>query len=166
MKVIGIEVKQDKNGNDMKVVSLDGATKKAYVNSQYDPELFNLVAIGSEFEVVMEGDFLKLLKPEGAISSVTEEAMPHSPAPARTVAPTRVMGGVAVAQQRKAEYIHEAQDRKEESIAFFNATNSAIAMLSFLFKDQSATTEQLEYSIQEWRRWFLSEWKNHKDQPF
>lgn len=69
-------------------------------------------------------------------------------------------GGIAKAQAVKAEYIKEAQARKDNSIAYFNATNSAIAIVNSIFAntDEKPTRDTLEIQIVSWRDWFLSEW--------
>lgn len=67
-------------------------------------------------------------------------------------------GGIAKAQERKAEFIKEAQERKNDSIAYFNALNSAIALVTKLeFKSEGQTKVDIVY----WRDWFLSEWKRY-----
>lgn len=76
------------------------------------------------------------------------------------------------AQARKAQDIEKAQDRKSDSIAYFNALNSAIALLEahsrsegWVLKDDSATKEFLV----RWREWFLTEYEKYKggkDVPF
>lgn len=60
------------------------------------------------------------------------------------------------AQDRKAGYIKEAQERKDNSIAFFNATNSAIAVTQHM--TNPANVEEKRQEIIEWRDWFLQEW--------
>ena len=55
--------------------------------------------------------------------------------------------------------IKDAQYRKGLSIAFFNATNSAIAMLT-ADKINMTSTEMEEY-ITKWRNWFLNTHKEY-----
>ena len=64
--------------------------------------------------------------------------------------------GIEEAQERKAGFIRVAQDRKERSIAFFNATNSAIAMYQAL----KSTEDPHEFILRE-RAWFLSEFERY-----
>jgi hypothetical protein len=55
--------------------------------------------------------------------------------------------------------IKDAQFRKGLSIAFFNATNAAISMLT---ADKiNMTSEQMEEYITKWRNWFLDEHKEY-----
>ncbi len=70
--------------------------------------------------------------------------------------------GVAKAQERKAEYIKEAQDRKEDSIAYFNSVNSAISLLQALGAN-GMTNDSVQNFIKTWREWFLKEHEVYKD---
>lgn len=55
--------------------------------------------------------------------------------------------------------IRDAQYRKGLSIAFFNATNSAISMLT---ADKiNMTSEEMEAYITKWRTWFLDTHKEY-----
>lgn len=67
---------------------------------------------------------------------------------------------------RKAD-IKEAQDRKEESIAFFNATNAAIAIVKETtdLKVLPISKSSIQSQIREWRDWFLTEHKHYKENP-
>lgn len=55
--------------------------------------------------------------------------------------------------------LKDAQYRKGLSIAFFNATNSAIAMLTADKINMSST--QMEEYITKWRNWFLDTHKEY-----
>lgn len=50
--------------------------------------------------------------------------------------------------------IKTAQDRKDYSIAFFNATNSAIEIIKV---DQPTSPEDIKSKIMFWREWFLEQ---------
>jgi hypothetical protein len=70
---------------------------------------------------------------------------------------------IKAAQERKAEFIEKAQDRKNESIAFFNATNSAIAIVEKVTKDLPFPTDKdFQQAIVRWRDWFLTEWQKYE----
>jgi hypothetical protein len=72
----------------------------------------------------------------------------------------------AVSQTEKNAGIKEAQDRKEESIAYFNATNSAIAIVSQLYDLRGGVPEAtVKATLQSWRDWFLKEHHNYKEKP-
>jgi hypothetical protein len=64
------------------------------------------------------------------------------------------------AQKYKANYISKAQDKKEESIAFFNSVNSAINLISGLISSGKiyCDNKSLESEIIYWRDWFYDEW--------
>lgn len=69
--------------------------------------------------------------------------------------------------EKKAEYIEKAQERKSESIAYFNAVNSAIGMAGLYVKQlgmEPPRTEMKEFVIK-WRDWFLSEWERYNSPP-
>ena len=74
-------------------------------------------------------------------------------------------GNIKEAQERKAQYIEKAQDRKEESIAFFNATNAAIAMVNGAHTDKLLSQEDLELLLIQWRKFFLNQWILHDNTP-
>lgn len=63
--------------------------------------------------------------------------------------------------------IKEAQDRKEQSIAFFNATNASITLVSTMMSQQIGDdAKELQRTIRFWRDWFLAEhdsYKNHTE---
>lgn len=63
----------------------------------------------------------------------------------------------------KAKSIKDAQDRKDLSIAYFNSTNSAIAMVTApRALLETETVEQTRAKIVEWRDWFLVEHKAYR----
>lgn len=75
-------------------------------------------------------------------------------------APSVNMGKI---MEQKAENIKEAQERKNDSISFFNATNSAIAIV---VKEASLDfPEDVQKKIVFWRDWFLSEWHKYEADP-
>ena|SRR3990167_3930997 len=72
-------------------------------------------------------------------------------------------GGMKM-MEKKAEYIEKAQERKNDSIAFFNATNSALTLYEIMNQEIPDGTGVKEF-IREWRTWFLKEWENYNDKP-
>ncbi len=72
-------------------------------------------------------------------------------------------GAVKAAEVTSASVV-KAQDRKEKGIAYFNAVNSAISLVtsSDLYKNDDAG--DLRTSISVWRDWFLSEWEKYDAQ--
>lgn len=91
--------------------------------------------------------------------------------PERTKAPayskgTQSLAGVKAAQERKAEFIEKAQDRKNESIAYFNAINSAISLAKIMpdiLENVPFPTEKDVFSaIFRYRDEFLKEWEKYE----
>lgn len=76
--------------------------------------------------------------------------------------------GIKAAQERKEVMIEKAQERKNSSIAYFNAVNSAIALVSNDKSFHDYGTEGwesiIEGKISRWRDWFLSEWQKYDAQ--
>lgn len=56
------------------------------------------------------------------------------------------------------QFMMETQYRKSRSIAFFNATNSAISLLTTNEELATWSDEQVQKFITKWRDWFLSEY--------
>jgi hypothetical protein len=67
-------------------------------------------------------------------------------------------GAMSKMMDKKAENIKEAQERKAESIAYFNSVNSAIALVNGLGTEGMGEAE-LKVKIRVWRDWFLSEYE-------
>lgn len=73
--------------------------------------------------------------------------------------------GVSKLMDKKAEQIEKAQERKSESIAYFNSVNSAIALVGKRLGEVSEAQMKLELKL--WRDWFLSEYENwNAKEPF
>jgi len=82
--------------------------------------------------------------------------------------PSRGARKGAVTRQNNARTadIKEAQDRKETSIAFFNATNAAIEMIKVRGLVDVGDKEEVKAEIKLWRDWFIAEhdaYKGHKE---
>ncbi len=69
-------------------------------------------------------------------------------------------------EEVRAKNIEKAQDRKSESIAYFNSVNSAIALFNGDVTRHSASTEEIKQVIVAWRDWFLDEYKKWNESPF
>ena len=72
--------------------------------------------------------------------------------------------GIKAAQERKAEMIEKAQDRKSESIAYFNSVNCAIELVSKM-KSVELTRQETKEEIIHWRDWFLAEYRKYEASP-
>lgn len=72
----------------------------------------------------------------------------------------------------RSQEIEKAQERKSESIAYFNSVNSAIAIVSEMMKEMPSQRDiplELEAwrkGVIEWRDWFLSEYDKWNNEPF
>lgn len=144
MKVINIELKQDKNGNPLKVVGFEDG-RKVWVNSKYDSPIYDQVLVGSDWEVIKEGDFNKIR---------------YDKAP-------RGATGIKEAQARKEQSISKFADRKEESIALAGAQRDAVLIVTSLYSElDSLPTEDKAEAIKKeilyWHNWLLND-LNHKD---
>jgi hypothetical protein len=66
-------------------------------------------------------------------------------------------------EEYRSELIRVAQSRKNDSIAYFNATNAAISLISSLQPKliTNFNRSTLKHEIDYWREWFLHEWKKH-----
>lgn len=64
----------------------------------------------------------------------------------------------------RANAIRVAQARKNESIAYFNSVNSAIALVAGLRTKLVSSTNRtaLKSEIEYWRDWFLGQWNMHE----
>jgi len=129
-KITNIEQSADKNGTPMRIATFDGG-QKVWVNSKYDGQVYEGIVMGAEHELHKEGNFWKI---GGG------EAQPAY-------------------QSKKGVEIEQAQNRKSESIAWFNANNLAVQMLVGLNPNASIPEEY----IKEKRDWFLKQWEQHND---
>ncbi len=148
-KVTSIEINNDKTGAPMKVTMFDNGDK-VFVNSKWDSAIYDKVVEGAEFELVKDGNFNKIKYDKPASAGFG--------------------GGSKVEKlmDKKADNIKVAQERKNDAIAFFNATNSAIAIfgqskdLNSKFWDEDSMQEFLV----KWRTWFLEEWTKYDSQDY
>lgn len=81
----------------------------------------------------------------------------------RSFSPNR--GGMAAAQERKSEYIKEAQDRKEISIAYFNAVNNAVNIIGHYAPDSWPSREDYQIELRKWIDWLLDSWRTWEAKP-
>lgn len=75
--------------------------------------------------------------------------------------------GIKVAQERKAEFIEKAQDKKEESIAYFSSLNAAINLVCHhpYYRESTGEAELIQRIIG-LRERFYKEWQKHEPNPF
>ncbi|MBX4198117.1 hypothetical protein KW782_02160 [Candidatus Parcubacteria bacterium] len=63
------------------------------------------------------------------------------------------------------EMIRRSQEKKYEAIAFFNATNSAISLVSNMkakLMNGTVNRSTMKQEITFWRDWFIDEWKRNQ----
>lgn len=70
--------------------------------------------------------------------------------------------GVVSAAKITSESVKVAQERKNESIAYFNSLNSAIALVTKWDTFQTRDADELKESIRIWRDFFLEEWQKYE----
>jgi hypothetical protein len=139
--VISVDVKQTSTGKPFKGCSLADGRK---INVFSDHPLYPEVVQGFDIPdalIYQKGQYWNLNDPSRGARK----------------------GAVTRQNNARTADIKEAQDRKETSIAFFNATNAAIELL----KAQSIVGEkETKDFIRNWRLWFLAEheaYKNHAE---
>lgn len=139
-KINWAETRQSPTGKEYKIATLENGTD---ISVWPDFSHYADVVPGGEVEgeIRVKGKYKNLVDADRAETTNS------------SIAPR----GMAAAQQRKAAYIEKAQDKKEESIAYFNSVNAAIELIS---KRMPAELSDTQKEIVFWRDWFYNEWKN------
>jgi hypothetical protein len=165
IKIISSETKTSSKGNAYKKVSLNDGRDLNNVAVFPSFSQYEKVTAGSVVEgVVKEKEY------NGSKSYSLEDGnLGKKPSG---------VGNMSKLMEKKAENIREAQERKEDSIAFFNATNSAVSIVLGLIEIKSKQKGSLgedvsEYpdpaiirkSIVDYRNWFLREYDDFKNPP-
>lgn len=142
-KILLVETKTDKNSNPMKVCQLEGG-KTVYVNSKYDSEIYPLVDVDKEVELIQEGNFWKI---DPASLGVTAKKFYKG-------------GNIKEAQERKETSIKDAQNRTAESIKMASSARDATQIL--IAYPELLTNPELKEKIQKewmtWRKWFYEQY--------
>lgn len=140
--VTAVESKTTSTGKTYSLVTLADGRKVSVWN---DHPLYVTMHAGIEIPdtlIYQKGNYWNLSNPERTTAS------PRAPR----------------ASAARSADIKEAQDRKETSITFFNATNAAIALVG---NDTTITEpETIKKWVRYWRDWFIAEhdaYKNHKE---
>lgn len=71
----------------------------------------------------------------------------------------REPSGAVKAAEITSRSVQDAQKRKELSIAYFNATNSAISMVTECGMYDTFNATELKEVVRDWRDWFLEEFE-------
>ena len=145
-KVISIEQKEDKNGNAMKVVTFEGADKKVYVNSKYDSDNYDKVVEGAEFELEVDGNFLKIAggKKVGGSKS----------------------GMISKAQDTKRADIKDAQGNKQDGIKIASTFRDATLITLETFKDAPFDVTIFQDRWNHWRAWLWEQYDKPLDRKW
>lgn len=164
MKITDITIRQDKNGNDYKCLSLSGSKGEIKVNVFQKHPAYPMVSVGNEIadeNIVQDGKFYNYLAPA--------ELKPASQ-------PRGAGFGVKAAQERKAESIATAQGRKENAIELAASQRDATLVVTTFYKDIASNlpeTERDQYiaeKITNWREWYMEHHGDASDptlkQPF
>jgi hypothetical protein len=127
---------------------------------------FSLIKVGDEVEGSVEtnsqgfanlrpGQAKRTARTNGALQPKVNQVQAKE---------SRELSIVKSAEDYRGEIIRVAQDRKNESIAYFNATNAAIALVSSMQAKLMSTFNRsvLKHEIDYWRDWFLQEWRKHE----
>ena len=141
MKIKDIIINQTKTGKDYKQVILEDERK---LNVFQFHSLYESLVLGEELpaQLIKNGKYWELedIKAEKKNNFKSNQ--------------------LAQAQTRKAEFIQQAQERRDESIAFFNSVNAAISLLEARGSLNKMTDLEIQTAIRLWRNWFLEEFKN------
>ena len=148
-------MKMTQSGKEYKKATLkDEQGGPVEVSVWADYQDYSLITPGTTVEGVIR------TTPDGKYKNLVKELQPP-----KFIQQSRG-AGMAKAQETKAKYIEQAQARKSDSIAYFNAINSAIALLD----TKLASTGQLEGNpeaiqdfIRYWRDWFINEWEHNQN---
>lgn len=115
-KVKTIEVKNDKNGNPMKITTFEN-DKKVFVNSKWDAPVYESVIEGAEFELYEDNGFNKIKYDKPA------------------QAPRQGNPGIAKAMERKEAGIEKFQGNKEEGIKISSTARDATLILTAFYPE-------------------------------
>ena len=143
MKINLLEQGKDKNGNDMKILTIED--KKVFVNSKYNKEVYDAVNEDSDIEIEKDGNFWKI-KP--ASVGVVE--------PIKTYSKT---GAITQAMERKEASIIKHQEAKEESMAIMGSCSDATAIVEAKLKWHDLTDEAIQKEWDKWQKYFLQKRK-------
>jgi hypothetical protein len=143
-KVKTIEVKNDKNGNPMKITTFEN-DKKVFVNSKWDAPVYESVIEGAEFELYEDNGFNKIKYDKPA------------------QAPRQGNPAIAKAMERKEAGIEKTMDRKEEGIMVSSTASGATNLVIAYFPEftQVPIEQRTGVIFQKWaeiRNELLAKW--------
>lgn len=144
-KVEWIEEKTSAKGTKYRVCSFTDETGKRYDNVS----TFDVVELSQTYDgdIVTNGQYtnFKLAKEPKKFDRSTT---------------------IAVAQERKEQSIIKLQDRKEESIAYFNSCNLAIQTIGQYDPAKWESVKHYENDFEYWRNFYFKKWYSFNLQDF
>ncbi len=140
-KITSIEQKVDKNQNPMKVVTFEGADKVVYVNKKYDSN-YDSVVVGAEFELEVDGNFLKIKsdKPKKSGSTYMED--------------------------RKQDGIKIAQDNKQDGIKIASTFRDATLITNHFVDNGVDLHDVYKANWNKWRAWLWEQYDKPLDRKW
>ena len=139
-KVLSFELKQDKNGNDMKIVKFEGIDKGVFVNSKYEADMYPKIVEGAELEVKEVDGWLKVIDPNKPAGNTGGRG-----------------AGIAKAQETKRQDISDAQANRSEGIKLSGSARDATLMLTTFYADSQLNETEMKEKWSMWRDWFYRE---------
>jgi len=136
---------------------------------QEDGKVIDNVSIWSDFPFFSElnsGVEVQGLVQQNARGYTHLKATPETQKPVQAVVEYENSSMPESTEDDRVEVIRHAQQRKHSAIAYFNATNSAIALVSSMKSRllNSVNRAVIKQEIEYWREWFLNEWQKHDAQ--
>ena len=150
MKVKTIEIKNDKNGNPMKITTFEN-DKKVFVNSKWDAPIYEAVIDGADFELYEADGFNKIKYDKPA------------------QAPRQGNPAIAKAMERKETSIANFQGSKEEGIKISSTARDATLLVTTFYPELAMLGDEEKFKaiFHQWsvlRNELLEKWD--AKQPF
>lgn len=114
----------------------------------------------SHYNEAVEGATLEaIIQTNGNYKNLKDEL-----APPKFISQNRG-AGMAKAQETKAKYIEQAQERKTDAICYFNSLNSAISLVVGKMRatGQIQTNNAILVELRNWREIFLAEYEHYRN---
>ena len=147
--IVAAKQKTSRKGDPyLEVKDSEGKKYSCWQQILFD-ELLNNIGNEIPLEITVSGDYTNIV---GAGTMMPDIEHPLQPSSRRDNY-LRPPSGIAVAQETKAKYIEQAQNRKDESIAYFNSLNNAIAFLSATMGGKFTLTQVHEVQKEMFKWW-------------
>lgn len=151
IKTISKKDWQGKRLADVEVIDLTGAVIKGTIwEDQKDGSKY------PNFDGLTQGLQIEVT----AWTSPTAKVSFFPPKPVKTQSGSSGRGSINQAQEKKAQSIGLAQDRKEEGIMISSSIRMAVDIMISRMPGDNMSVEQIKEEILKWRYWFVSNWSN------